>query len=57
MRTSVKYNVIYRHRNKYSVSEMCCFLEYQEADITDMYHEVVTMTMLKEWIYLHGIYR
>ena len=25
MRTSVKYNVIYRHRNKYSVSEMCCF--------------------------------
>ena len=25
MRTSVKYNVIYRHRNKYSVSEMCRF--------------------------------
>ncbi len=25
MRTSVKYKVIYRHRNKYSVSEMCRF--------------------------------
>ena len=25
MRTSVRYNVIYRHRNKYSVSEMCRF--------------------------------
>ena len=26
MKASVKYKVIYRHREKYSISEMCCFL-------------------------------
>ena len=31
MRTSVKYMVIYRHKEKYSISEMCRFLEVSRS--------------------------
>ena len=31
MRTSVKYLVIYRHKNKYSISEMCRFFEVSRS--------------------------
>ena len=31
MRTSVKYMVIYRHREKYSISEMCRFFEVSRS--------------------------
>ena len=31
MRTSVKYMVIYRHKDKYSISEMCRFLEVSRS--------------------------
>lgn len=31
MRTSVKYAVIYRHKEKYSISEMCRFFEISRS--------------------------
>ena len=35
MRTSVKYLVIYRHRDKYSISEMCRFLNVSRSGYYD----------------------
>ena len=35
MRTSVKYRVIYRHKDKYSVSEMCRFFEVSRSGYYD----------------------
>ena len=35
MRTSVKYMVIYRHKNKYSISEMCRFFEVSRSGYYD----------------------
>ena len=35
MRTSVKYLVIYRHREKYSISEMCRFFEVSRSGYYD----------------------
>ena len=35
MRTSVKYMVIYRHRDKYSISEMCRFFEVSRSGYYD----------------------
>ena len=31
MRTSVKYMVIYRHKDKYSISEMCRFFKVSRS--------------------------
>ena len=35
MRTSVKYTVIYRHKDKYSISEMCRFFEVSRSGYYD----------------------
>lgn len=35
MRTSVKYKVIYRHKEKYSISEMCKFFEVSRSGYYD----------------------
>lgn len=35
MRASVKYTVIYRHKDKYSISEMCKFLEVSRSGYYD----------------------
>ena len=35
MRTSVKYRVIYRHREKYTISEMCRFFEVSRSGYYD----------------------
>ena len=35
MRTSVKYRVIYRHKDKYSISEMCRFFEVSRSGYYD----------------------
>lgn len=35
MRTSVKYHVIYRHREKYAISEMCRFFEVSRSGYYD----------------------
>ena len=35
MRTSVKYRVIYRHREKYAISEMCRFFEVSRSGYYD----------------------
>ena len=35
MRTSVKYRVIYRHRDKYAISEMCRFFEVSRSGYYD----------------------
>lgn len=35
MRPSVKYRVIYRHKNKYSISEMCRFFEVSRSGYYD----------------------
>ena len=35
MRTSVKYMVIYRHRDKYSISEMCRFFNVSRSGYYD----------------------
>ena len=35
MRTSVKYMVIYRHKDKYSISEMCRFFEVSRSGYYD----------------------
>ena len=35
MRTSVKYLVIYRHREKYAISEMCRFFEVSRSGYYD----------------------
>ena len=35
MRTSVKYLVIYRHKEKYSISEMCRFFKVSRSGYYD----------------------
>ena len=35
MRTSVKYMVIYRHKDKYSISEMCRFFKVSRSGYYD----------------------
>lgn len=35
MRTSVKYLVIYRHKEKYSISEMCRFFDVSRSGYYD----------------------
>ena len=35
MRTSVKYMVIYRHKDKYSISEMCRFFNVSRSGYYD----------------------
>ena len=35
MRTSIKYRVIYRHKNKYSISEMCRFFKVSRSGYYD----------------------
>lgn len=35
MKVSIKYNVIYRHRGKYSISEMCRFFEVSRSGYYD----------------------
>ena len=35
MRTQVKYMVIYRHKDKYSISEMCRFFEVSRSGYYD----------------------
>ena len=35
MRTQVKYIVIYRHKNKYSISEMCRFFKVSRSGYYD----------------------
>lgn len=35
MKASVKYKVIYRHREKYSISEMCRFFEVSRSGYYD----------------------
>ena len=35
MRTSVKYRVIYHHKDKYSISEMCCFFNVSRSGYYD----------------------
>ena len=35
MRTSVKYMVIYRHKDKYSISEMCRFFDVSRSGYYD----------------------
>ena len=35
MKTSVKYMVIYRHRDKYSMSEMCRFFNVSRSGYYD----------------------
>ena len=40
MRTSVKYHVIYRHRTKYSVSEMCRFFAVSRSGYYDFVRRI-----------------
>ena len=35
MRTSVKFMVIYRHKDKYSISEMCLFFKVSRSGYYD----------------------
>ena len=35
MRTSVKFMVIYRHKDKYSISEMCRFFDVSRSGYYD----------------------
>ena len=35
MRTSVKYIVVYRHKDKYSISEMCRFFNVSRSGYYD----------------------
>ena len=42
MKASVKYKVIYRHREKYSISEMCHFFEVSRSGYYDYIHRMDT---------------
>ena len=45
MRTSVKYMVIYRHKEKYSISEMCRFFEVSRSG----YYDYVKRMDIQAW--------
>ncbi len=48
MRTSVKYLVIYRHKEKYSISEMCKFFAVSRSGYYDYVEQCVIDTKRKD---------
>ena len=40
MRPGAKYAVIYRHRNEYPISVMCCFFQVSRSGYYDFVHRL-----------------
>ena len=61
MRTSVKFMVIYRHKEKYSISEMCRFFDVSRSGYYDYVKrmdipakDLPLAEKIKECLFQHG---
>ena len=54
MKTTVKYQVVYRHREKYSISEMCRFFKISRSGFYDFVHRMDSQPKDKELAGLIG---